>query len=104
MTDTTAEAQLQVVEGEVAADVVTPAPEVAPAPEPAPASAQLKVKTKKLTVERKEDDQGAAQVRQDGETRTETDTAPVQMAVVTQVPREIEELEFPSMKIERIRY
>lgn len=73
------------------------------AAEAAPAAAQLKVSTKKLSAKKRDEDD-APPVRHDGETRTETDPGPVQMAAITNEPREIEELEFPALKITRVRF
>lgn len=111
MTDTTAEtAAPGPVQGEPADDVVqvqmeqpAAAPQLPSAPQhPA---AQVKVTRKKLAVPLAEVDEGQAAQRADGATRTETEAGPVQMAVVTNAPREIEELEFPAgLKITRVRY
>lgn len=105
------EAKLAAIDAEVVAAVTTPpdleAAAEGPLPEPAAPAAPEKpaltvkkrsVKGNAVVVE------GEATERTDGETRTQTDAGPVQLAAVRQEPREVEELEFPGLKIIRERY
>ncbi|MDP3869918.1 hypothetical protein [Phenylobacterium sp.] len=107
------DAAAEVVAPEAAAEaVVSEATTEAAAAEPvtllpqAPASSKLVVKPKKVAagVTVVVPDEGVARARPDGETRTETDAGPVQMAVVTDRAREEEEIVFPGLTMLRIRY